>query len=221
MVNDKMFRTAFSGFDKKSVMNYLTELEAQNAADMEELNSRLAELENTAAKQHNLIKAKNDEIAKLLDELEISGKRASGKLGEMSALIDEMTKNERSLRKEFDIKEADYKNQILKLENTLENNQATFEKGKALLADARVKADKMIADAQIKCEDIKERNEKELAVYREKRIAEIDEEIEMRRSDVRAAQKKLQDILDELGNEKVKLVGEYDRVMKSVKGLIG
>lgn len=220
MVNKQMFRTAFSGFDKESVIKYLTELEAQNEADIKELNDRIAELESTAAKQHNQIKTKNDEIEKLIGELEVSRKRAVGKLGEMSELVDEMGKNERDLRKDFDVKEADYKAKILELEKTLENNQATFAKGKSLLADARVKADKMLEDAQIKCEDMKDRCDKEIAVYREKRMAEVDEETELRRNDVKAAEQQLRNILNELSGEKEKLVKEYDRVMQSVKELM-
>lgn len=135
MANEQMFKTAFSGFNKVEVTEYLNSINEKRAKDIDNLNSRIAELETALAGQHNTIKAKNNEIEGFLDELNKARKQAAGKLSEMSGLVEELNKNETAMRKDFDIKEADYKAQILSLKKTIEDNRSAFEEEKEKLAD--------------------------------------------------------------------------------------
>lgn len=220
MTNYRMFRSAFSGYNKDDVLKYVETQREQHQKDIDDLNARIDELESAAAKNRSVIKSKNEEIEKLLDELDKARKRAGGKLSEMSELVEEMSNNERSLRKDFEGKEAEYKEQILKLEHTIDAGYATFERGKASLADAKVRADKIIEDARVECTYMKEDCEKEIAQYKAQEFEKVDKEVALKKADVEEAMKKLKELHDLIDTTRDRFSEECNNIQYALKVLL-
>lgn len=170
MVNEQTFKTAFSGFNKQEVIEYINTLNREKDNYTNKLNVRISELENIAAEQKAAIKTKNKEIEKLLDQVDEAQGRVGGKLGEMSRLVDEMTAGERSLKENFNKKEASYKFEIKKLEmeikklkSSLQEKEETFTKE---TADIKISSQIAINDAKEKCimeiDDLKREHEEKI-----------------------------------------------------------
>lgn len=127
MINQKMFKTAFSGFDKNEVMNYLKSQNEQRETDIAVLNNRISELENTVASQSGIIKSKNQEIESLLDKLEVIQKQDVGRLSQMTKLVDELTIKEMKLNRELDKSQKEYKSEITGLKSELSKTKENYE----------------------------------------------------------------------------------------------
>ena len=195
MSEQGLFKTVFSGFDKKAVLQYIQELSEQAGKAREELEGQLREKEEQIASLQSQLQEKEEQIAGLSADCELYKSRISELNGTQSSL---------SFRLEKQVQLTDEKDRELKIQQE-SNRQLQFKvesleyKSRrydevaqeigATLADARHNAAQISEQARTEANEMARRLSGELNAFRQ-----------------------------EVSGMKSQMLGEMERLMDQVRG---
>ncbi len=168
MENQTMLKkTAFGGFDRKSVLNYVYDINTSAKEAQDKLLAQLEEITSSREKVSESLREMETKLQQVQQERDdFSTELGSEKqrTGELAVMMDslnaQIAKQERILaEKEEEI--ADYKrlnNELLRKNETLESKKQEVEKASAyvgeLLLRTQVDSEKILADAAVKAQEL-------------------------------------------------------------------
>lgn len=226
MQNEEMFRTAFLGYNKEDVRNYLQAVENnvkslknQFQSETDGLKREMEELKERLAKAQSEL---SDEEHSSLDAAEY--------LMQMQQLKEE-TKTLRSQLKETEEQLENYKSinvTVQKTQNSDLRDRAPMEKEQyeeeyhaitKVLEDARISAKKIEEDAQKRAEEILSEAQKESQALKERLKSQIDKDLEDKGIRLMAAKYKIEAYRKEINSTQQKLYNLYSDMGKMVDNM--
>lgn len=160
-------KTTFGGYDRKSVLNYIYELNAAAEAAQDKLEAQLEEVTASREKLSETIKDLEGKMEGLRGERKAVESELSSekeRTGELSALIDALEEEKRRQAQIIAEKDAEIAQHLRRSEELIEKNRQLEEKKQEverasahigeLLLRTRMESEKALADAKKQAEDM-------------------------------------------------------------------